>query len=228
MEAWLDLVLSALNSELEAANASLQQRLTNLDESSATFYGSLSGDLAEVMVEMMLMETNLTEEGNATQADIEALSQLVDTLNNQSLSELRERLTELGVNLSDVDEGLSDKLLGIASDISDFENMTSEETDEIDQTLLDLEKLQEILADMEALDQDLAQAQTQIEGTVQDTGDEQISKSNTNMALIALVFVLVLIVLLLTFMMFKRPVAAPPPEPTSGEDIDVVLEELSD
>ena len=72
---------------------------------------------------------------------------------------------------------------------------------EIDTTLEDLEKLNSIIDDLAQLDQDLDTAKDELDASVQDTSDEQLSKSNANMGLIVIVLILIVVILILLLKM---------------------------
>ena len=115
----------------------------------------------------------------------------------------------------------------MSRDITDFENATAEDLDDIDTTLLDLAKLDGIIQDVTALDASLNQAHEEIA----DTNDTVEGKNTMNMALIIIVMILGILMLF----MFLRggggrasdiPMEAEPQPLEPIEPVDIETREI--
>jgi chromosome segregation ATPase len=210
--------------ELDNANATIHSSIGDLSDDLDDYYTTLDSDLMEAMRLILASEANLTEDNAGLAEDIVTLSQLMQDLSADTLDDLSAKLRDIAGNLSAFDEETAASLTDMADDIDSFSQETKADTDEIDTTLNDLSKLDNIISDVQKVESDLDKAKTEIEADVATTHDEQMGRSTVNMALIAVVFVLLIIVLLLMFQ--NRKMAIEAPEPLREEDDMVILEDL--
>jgi hypothetical protein len=217
MEVWLDLVLKALDEELASANTTLHENIDGLGDDLDDYYTTLSSDLMEVMRQLLAVEGNLSDENSALGDDIAALGLLTQNLSVENLDALSALLAALAEDVAAFDEETAASLSELSEDVVDHRSKTKGETDSIASTLEDLSKLDGIIADVAQLDSDLAQAKTDIDQSVQDTHDEEMSSISGNMLVGILILVIVLILILLVFQVRKNTVHY---EPLSSHEVE--------
>jgi predicted nucleic acid-binding Zn-ribbon protein len=227
LETWLDLVLTALETEMDEANRSMHEAMTDLSDNIDDYYTTLDADMMEVMRQLAASEANLSDENLGLADDIAVLSQLMQDLNAETLDDLSAKLRDIAGNLSTFDEATAGSLSSLADDIDEFSQQTRSDTDEIDTTLEDLAKLDQLITDLEALNSDLEATEQSISDDVKTTHDEEMGRSLGNMMLSGVVLVLIIIVILLLIMVRKdRNEYVPPPPPGGPDPIPPVMDDL--
>lgn len=218
MEAWVDEVLNALDTRMTATSASLQLSVGDMDTRIAGFYTALDADLNVIRLKLASVEGNLSEGNEDIRADIATLSDMTADLAGHSLSELSSMMMNISRDIKDMDAGTAADLEALAANITEFEAATSADNADISETLEALAKLDEIINDLDALDSDLADAEREIDTSVQSSRDDQLSATGTNMMLIVVVLVLVVVVLVLVFRMRTPPRASDEFKPVTEDD----------
>ncbi len=125
-------------------------------------------------------------------------------LSGSSLEELSALLTDLAGDVADYDEATASTIGEILQRILAFQAETASDMEDIDMTLEELAKLDTILADLDELASSLGETEQDLDSSVKEVSDEQLSASSTNMILLIVVIVLTLIVIVLVFRMQKR------------------------
>ena len=226
LETWLDLVLTALEMEMDEANRSMHEAMTDLSNDLDDYYTTLDADMMEVMRQLAASEANLSDENLGLAGDIATLSQMMQDLSAETLDDLSAKLRDIAGNLSDLDEATAGSLTDLADDIDDFSQQTRSDTDEIDSTLEDLAKLDQLITDLETLNSDLEATEQSISDDVLTTHDEQMGRSFVNMLLAGFVLVLIIIVILLLMMVRKDRSEYVEPPPEGPEPLPPVLDDL--
>jgi hypothetical protein len=195
--------------------------MDDMDERNEDFYLSLSAGLADAVSKLAQMEGNLSSGNDDIRADISLLSKMTSDLSEHTLSELSGLLANLSADVSEFDEETATSLMELANSISAFEAETDADLTDINQTLEDLEKLNAIMNELDDLDQGLETAKDEVEASVEDASDEQMSKSNLNMGLIIGILVLAIIILILLFLMIRadRGVEGPEMKEGGGDEV---------
>ncbi len=197
LEKWLDEVLRALDSSLQGANASLHSNLDDMENRNIQFLNGLRDDIISIHIQLVEMEGNLSNGSLMIRDDLVTLSELTTNLNEHTLSELSSLLDSLASDIEGLDAGLSEKLRGIASNITSFRADMGAELGDINQTLQDLEKLDTLINDLSDLDSDLGLAKKELDSSIDETGDKTQRSSMVIMGLVIVVLVLLTIILLL-------------------------------
>ncbi|NIP36828.1 MAG: hypothetical protein GWN18_17820 [Thermoplasmata archaeon] len=113
-------------------------------------------------------------------------------------------MTDLAGDVADYDEATASTIGEILQRILAFQAETASDMEDIDMTLEELAKLDTILADLDELASSLGETEQDLDSSVKEVSDEQLSASSTNMILLIVVIVLTLIVIVLVFRMQKR------------------------
>jgi hypothetical protein len=197
LEDWLDEVLAALDSKMNETSTILSSHVGDVDERIAGYYQDLDQSLGEVRLALARLDSNLTSGNEDIQADIATLSEMTANLQEHNLAEVSALLAAIAGDIEELDGAMAAWLGGISENISAFEAGTDADLEDINQTLVDLRKLDFILDELEALDGSLDEAQVQLDRSVRETSDEELSQGNLVVGLTVLVLVLVVIICML-------------------------------
>lgn len=224
---WLETVLGAIDANLTATNNTLQAQLNALDASMTSFYNSLQSDLSNILVALQSHDSMTGENHSDIKDMLNTL--LTGGIGAVDIETVKTMLINLATNLSSQNQSFSNDILGVASSITAFQTDTSQKLDEINATVQDLSKLDDILADLAALDQSLQQAEDELEGTIEEKSDEEVSKIDANTILLVLVLILVIVSIVLNLVtrrkVSKEPTDAETEEEEETQEEDVEFEE---
>jgi archaellum component FlaC len=198
--------LQVIDQNLTETNETLHIHLSDLERMSSDYYMALEADLVNLSVMLGEVEGNLTE-------DIDTIGILVQTLMDQSLATIMDRIEVLEENLSKVDDELAALLAEIKANLTVFQDEVEMEFEAINETLDQLVKLDNIMSLMGQLKTLVEQAREDLEA-VDETLDDESAKSNLHTALLIVILILCLIILVVNF--FRKGATAvetPGPDP---------------
>jgi hypothetical protein len=199
LESWLVAAVDALEARLDEVNASLAGSMDALAARNDGLATGLSEEMSEMLAALAAFEANATGLEEGLRQRIADLSTATEDLNGQSLEGLRALLEDLAEDIEGTDADLGARLSTLAANISAFEEGTAEDMASIDEALEELSKLDAVSQDLAALDQALDDAQAQVDTTVEDSSEEQLSAASINFTLLIMAIVLAGVNILLAF-----------------------------
>ncbi len=199
LQAWLEQVVTALVVEMDEVNTSLAGRMGALEARNDGLARSIADELADVLAALDAFEANSSAGDSDLRERLGALSDAMSDTQGSTLAQLSALLDEAAVEVAECDATLAARLAGLAAKISAFRSTTGDDLAAIEAILEDLDRLDAILEDLQALDRSLADAEEELEASVQDTSEEQIDASGLNLMLLVAAMVLAGIVALLAF-----------------------------
>ncbi len=203
LQAWMDSVMGALDSELASAELALANQITGLEVATATHYNDIVSDLSETLLELYTLRDSLDGHDRGLDDSIAGLEDLMADIGSTTMTEVRSRLTDISGNISQYSQALGDDLSATAANVADFEAEMEARLTDLNDTLTQLDKLQSILDEMDALANELEQAESELKGDIEGSGAENSDQSQTIMLLLFLVVVLTIISLLMGMMALK-------------------------
>ncbi|UCD92596.1 MAG: hypothetical protein JSV43_01330 [Methanobacteriota archaeon] len=184
LRTWLEAVIGQIDANLTTASNTLQTQLTNLDASMTSFYNSLQGDIAGVLVALQSHDTTTGQNHSDIKDALDTL--LAGGIGGAEILEVKNMLINLSNDLSDHNQSIADDVMGIVGSIDTFQADTGQRLQDINQTLDELAKLDEILADLDALSQALTSG-------LEQPNEEEMSKIDMNTILLIVILILVIV-----------------------------------
>ncbi|MBU4032747.1 MAG: hypothetical protein KKD98_08130, partial [Candidatus Thermoplasmatota archaeon] len=198
--------LTTHDSDIQALLAALDALVQNQGNMTRD---QLVANTTQILADVATVQSNITSHDTAIRQNMTTLSNLMVTLDQQSLAIVNYIVSELAQNLSAHDTGISDDLLGITDDISGFRDLTDEQLQVINTTLENLVKLDGIITDLEELDLALQAAETQLSDDIGTTSNSEISKIDLGTMLLAVLIILAIISILIGLMNRRTNVSTP-------------------
>jgi parallel beta-helix repeat protein len=198
---WLDIVLTRIDSNLTNAESVLANKIDGMNASMTTFNNNLVSDLAGILSSIQLHDSEVGDNHSAIVDGLDIL--LSGGVGEVDLSELKSMLLDLASNLSSANGSIAADIQGVADDITSFQDLMTQDLDEIDSALQDLDDLQAILTKLNALDSNLTAGNNQLEDKIDEIPKEKKEEEGgfgITEGLLIVVIVLLIIILLVTLM----------------------------
>ncbi len=212
LRTWLELTLSAIDSNLKVTNQTLHSHLTDLANMTTNFNTKIRKDLVEIMnilqsnlenltiIGTRMSSQNLTDK-ERVQNDLSVISDILNSLDTLPLSTLNSKIINLSINVSEYNSTLAARLLDINNDVMDFQNSVDGKVSDISNTLKDSSKLDNIISDLNELDKSLEQAEKELSKDIEKaTGEDEALKVDLQTVLLILILVLLIIIIILSSM----------------------------
>jgi parallel beta-helix repeat protein len=215
---WLDIVLTQIDANLTNAENVLAGKMDDLNSSMEAFNDNLVSDLGGIL--SSVQDHDLATGENHTDIVGKLDDLLSGGVGEVDLSELKSMITDLASNLSSSNQSLSGDLLGVADDITTFQDQVAQDLADIESTLQDIEDVQAVLDRLEDLEGNLTLANDQLEDKIDDIPTEKEEEEGgfgMTEILLLVVIVLLIIILLVTLMGKKGKEERIPDEPKSVE-----------
>lgn len=196
---WLDIVLAQIDTNLANAESVLSGKMDDLNNTITAFNSDVVVGLGNIL--SLIQNHDLKTGENHS----EIVGKLVDLLSGDigevDLSELKNMITTLASNLSSSNQSLSYDLLGVADDISSFQDQMAQDLAEIESALQNIDDVQAVLDKLKDLETNLTLANDQLEDKIDEMpgAKEEVGFGLTEILLLV-VIVLLMIILLVTLM----------------------------
>jgi hypothetical protein len=197
LRTWLEIVLAVIDSNLTAANDTLQSQLGDLDTAISTFYGSLDSNIGNISSDLLNHDTSTGQDHSDI---ITILNGLQGDIGDADLEELKAMLTDLAQNVSTYNESLAGDIEEVIGSMGEFEVQTSQQMAAINSTLNDIAKAEEVLKELQDLDDALDAQNQQLQDSFDEIPTEKAEEEKTNMTDTLLMLVLVLLIINLLMM----------------------------
>jgi parallel beta-helix repeat protein len=201
LRSWLDIILREIDSNLTRAESVLTTKMDDLNNTMKTFNDGLVVDLGSIL--SSVQDHDLATGENHTDIVGKLDNLLSGGVGEVDLSELRNMITDLASNLSSSNQSLSGDLLGVADDITSFQDQVAQDLADIDSAIQDIEDVQEVIDKLEDLEANLTLANDQLEEKIDDIPTEKEEEEGgfgMTEILLLVVIVLLIIILLVTLM----------------------------
>ncbi len=199
-------LLDSLDNNMTTHDTDIQALLAALD-ALVQNEGTMTRDqlivnTAQILADISALDQEIVSHDDDIKENIITLSDLMATLDQQSLEATSFIVTELAQNLSTHDDAIGADLLDMDGDITTFQDDVDAKLLLIDATLEDLDKLDSIITDLQELDLALQDAEAQLSSTIEQEADETNSGINDNNSDISTNLTFLLIVLIASILFF--------------------------
>jgi parallel beta-helix repeat protein len=221
---WLDIVLTQIDANLTNAESVLAGKMDELNNTMTLFNNDLVTDISSVLSSVQDHDIATGENHSDIVGKLDDL--LSGGVGEVDLSELKDMITNLASNLSSSNQSISSDLLGVADDITSFQDQITQDLAEIETALQDIEDVQAVLDKLDDLETNLTQANDQLEDKIEDipAAKEEEGGFGLTEILLLVVIVLLIIVLLVTLMGRKGTSKDAIPNETQSKVIEEMKE----
>jgi vacuolar-type H+-ATPase subunit I/STV1 len=185
--------------------------MNDLDEYVDGFNSSLQTELGDILTALQLHDSITGQNHSDIITMLDDL--LSGSIGTEGIADLKTMLTNLAQNLSSTNQSIASDISSVVGDIDEFERITSQKLNEINQTLAELIKLDSILTELAQLDSALQDAEENLEEEINEIPTEKAEEDESIgfiEILLMIAIVLLLVNLIVGLMGMKRKREEPP------------------